>query len=133
MVNPVRGEASIELDGKAYVVWYGWPGVVMLREQIGEDFDIKITTAMTKLDLPVLAAALAIGLRDSWPGVTAEAIAARSPPIRPVCDAIALALARTFHGTGEVPEPEPNPPTRLRRALSRIMWWLRIAPRARPA
>lgn len=135
MVNPIRGEASIEIGGRTYLVWYGWPGVTLLREQIGDDFDVKITTAMATLDMPVLAAALAIGLRESWPGVTGEQLAACSPPIRPVVGTISLALQRTFYGLEEVPaEPDPNPPKgRLRRALAAIMSWKPIVRRASPA
>jgi hypothetical protein len=137
MANPLRGEVVIELDGKGYLVWYGWAGVTLLREQLGDDFDVKITAAMATLDLPVLAAALAIGLRDAWPGVTAERIAELSPPIRPVVDAISTSLHRTFHGLAEAPaEPDQNPPSRpsrLRRVLAAITSWMPTARRASPA
>lgn len=134
MPNSYRGEASIEIGGRTYLVWYGWPGVALLREEFGEGFDIKITQAMASLDLPVLAKVLAIGLRDSWPGVTAEEIESQSPPITPVTEAISLALRRTFRGNEEVrDEPDASPPRRLRRALARIWFWRATRSQSSPA
>lgn len=133
MVNRHRGEASIAIGGRTYVVWYGWPGIDLLRAEFGDSFDVAITQAMTRADLPVLGKALAIGLRDAWPGVTGDILAAQSPPIAAVCEAITLGIRRSFHGDEEPVEPAPNPPGRLRRALAKISSWRPTGRHSAPA
>lgn len=134
MPNSYRGEAPIQLGDRTHILWFGWPGIALLKEEIGDNFDVKITQAMATMDLPVIAKVLAIGLRESWPGVTAEDIERLSPPIAPVTAAISLSLRRTFHGNeGVRDEPEAHPPGRLRRALRRMWFWPGTRPLSSPA
>jgi hypothetical protein len=125
MVNGYRGEVAFRIGGQDHVLWFGWPGIALLQQELGADFDVKIGQAISAPDLPVLAKVLAIGLRESWPGVSVHQITLASPPIATVTDAITVAIKRSFHGMGEVPaEPDKNPPNgRLRKALAKILFW----------
>ncbi|MBX6427137.1 MAG: hypothetical protein IRZ09_14575 [Variibacter sp.] len=132
MINPYRGEAEIEIAGRTYVLWFGWPGIAMLKSQLGDNFDVELARAMAGQDLRVLAKVLAIGLRDSWPGVTPEQIERLSPPIARTIEAVSTALRRTYQGEEAAAEPQRNPP-RLRRLRKAMSWLRRTKPRSRPA
>lgn len=120
LVNGYRGEVAIRIGGKDRVLRFGWSGIALLQQELGQDFDVKISQAMTNLDLAALAKVLAIGLRDSWPDVTAEMIVQESPPIAMVNEKIMLGLKRAFHGEAPA-EPDENPRKgRLQTALQRI-------------
>lgn len=121
--NGYRGEVDIRIGGQLRILRFGWGELSALQAELGEDaFDAKIGAAISALDLPVLAQVLAIGLRESWPGVTPQMITEASPPLAEVTAAITVALKRSFHGMGEVPvSPDQNPPQgRLKRALVRL-------------
>lgn len=124
-VNPLRGETVVTLNGTPYRLFFGWEGLMLLQQALGRtDIDIAISELVAKLDLPALAKIMAIGLRDAWPGVTAEAILRASPPIAAVLPPVTQALRLTFDGGQEVP-PEANPPRRpIVRALKRTWSWL---------
>lgn len=114
MANPYKGEAVVELDGKPYVLRYDWEGMALLREQLGESFEIETAQALAKFDLEFVAKVLVVGLRESYPGVTAEDIKRMAPPIGPVSEAISLAFRRAWWGpAGKPPEQKQNPLMRL--------------------
>jgi hypothetical protein len=120
MVNPYKGEAVVELDGKPYALRYDWQGFALLREQLGESFEIETAQALAKFDLEFVAKVLAVGLRESAPGITWQEIMAKAPPIGPVSEAISLAFRRTWWGKeGKPPEPKQNPLMRLLRTIGR--------------
>lgn len=121
IANPYNGEATIELEGKTFLLRYDWEGFAQLRELCGEGFEVETAQALAKFDLAYVAKVLAVGLRKSRPGTTPEEIMALAPPIGPVSAAISLAFRRGWWGpTGEPPETKkPNPLMRLLRGLSR--------------
>jgi hypothetical protein len=123
--NGHRGDVPFRIGGEKHILWFGWSGIALLQEILGTEFDVRINQAIGTLDLQVLAKTLAIGLRNSWPGVTAEMVIDASPPIVSATEAIALGMKRTFHGMGEVPAlPDQNPPRgRLPPALAKILFW----------
>lgn len=129
MANGYRGEVPIEIAGRRHLVAYGWEGVAILSTEVGRDWDARLVQAMAGCDLPVVAQFLAIGLRQSWPGVTPDDVIRAQPPINVAYEAIKRGLNVTFHGVTEVAEvpaePGPNPPSLLSRTISAIRFWRR--------
>lgn len=118
-VNPYRGEAALVIGGEAHTVFFGWGGIAALRSEFGENFDVAITQAIAAQDLETIAKVLAVGLRQSWPGVTSEAIMDASPPIAKSIEAVMLAWKRTFQGDEEVRDEPAENPRRKRRQATR--------------
>lgn len=125
-VNQYRGEVLLAIAGKQHAVRYTWDGIARLKAEFGAEWDAVLSTALASTDLDVVAKFLAIGLRESWPDVTAADVASAEPPIRAAYAAINQALNLTFHGTPEAPaEPVANPPAiSLWSAVRRlILFW----------
>jgi hypothetical protein len=126
MPNPHRGEARIKIGRKTYTVAYDWNAIAALKEELGSEFDQKISEAAVECDLRVLASVLRIGLvKHHGDALSDQDIIDASPPVVQVNTAIQTALTRAFHGTDEPPEEggEENPPngplTWLRRLFGR--------------
>lgn len=122
-VNAYKGEATVDLGGVSHVLRFDWEGFAILREQLGDTFEVETAQALAKFDLSYVAKVLAVGLRESCPGITPEEIMKAAPPIGPVAEAISLAYRRTWWGPAGKPpeEPKPNPLMRLLGAIGRRM------------
>jgi hypothetical protein len=121
--NAYKGEAVIVLDGTPCILRYDWEGFALLREQLGEAFEVETAQALAKFDLDYVSKVLAVGLRQSRPGITPDEIKRMAPPIGPVAEAISLAYRRAWWGPTGRPaeEPKPNPLKRLLGLISRTM------------
>lgn len=120
-VNPYKGEAIVDIDGEPCVLRYDWQAFALLREQLGDTFEVETAQALAKFDLIYVAKVLAVGLQRSKPGITPEQIIAAAPPIGPVATAISLAFRRAWWGkAGGPPEDKKeNPLMRLLTVMRR--------------
>lgn len=110
MRNTRRGEVSLEMAGEVRTVVFDWDALSRLEAALGEDFDQKIAQAGYKMDLPVLAIALAAGLAKGWSEVTPELVREAAPPVLVTMEVLGKALNLAFYGTEEAPEATENPP-----------------------
>lgn len=89
---------------------------MQIVDQIGPDFDSKISHAAVVTDLDTIAKAVAIGA-----GVTVDQVRDASPPITATVTALIGALNLAFNGQREAPAAEPgeNPPASKTRSQKR--------------
>ena len=138
MDNAYRGEASLDFGGgDVRALRYTWSAIVELRATLGDDWETKINEALISLDLAALSKILAVGLRETWPDVSAGAVMGHSPPISDAAAAIRLALHRAFFGAKTLPEVaaerSANPLKRAIETGRKIMSWLLSRRRLQPA
>lgn len=89
---------------------YDWHAIGRLTDEIGKDFDARISAAARDFDVDVIARVVAIGLGGDW---TADAVKDAAPPMVPTVSAVLEALNVAFHGQREAPPADPgaaNPP-----------------------
>lgn len=113
----------IEIAGKRRRIVYDWAAIAALQAKLGADAEAGINAAATKIDLPVLADVLAIGLHRHHPEITAADIFAASPPISRTIGVIRKALFSSFIGEEAPAASGPRPPLAVRawRAASSIL------------
>jgi len=131
VANPHRGRLNITIDGKTVVMFFGWEGVALLREEFGDDFLETIMTALGTVDMPVIAKVMRIGLRESLPGLSEDDL--QNLPINVCLDAVRRSLNVTFWGTEEAAEEQSENPLRrlvtgVKKILSSLLW----RPRSKP-
>lgn len=128
MANVYRGETLLEMGGQTRTLRYSWSAILALRTEFGDGFDSALTEAMVGMDLERVATALAIGLQEDWPGVTASDIMQASPAVSPALNALSLALGRALHGPEGAPPERPENPLRAawRRLISSAQHWLQV-------
>ena len=123
-LNERRGEVGLEIDGELRPLVFDWDALARLEKELGPDFDTKIAQAGYDLNLKVLATALAVGLKRSWPKVTPDLVMRAGPPLVKVIEVLGQALNLAFYGSTEAPTAPVNPPVspptnrRSRRASS---------------
>lgn len=105
MANQLRGEASLKLEGKSYLVVFGWRELAELVDEFGDKYIPIIIQACTENFNPrVMEKALAIGLR---PKLDIEQIVGLNPSIPSVAKALVEALNLGITGShGVLPEEE---------------------------
>jgi len=100
-----RGDVALAMNGKSYVLHYGWPQVEKLVDKFGQSFDSVIATASANYDLPVLAFTLSVGLEARNDEIiTPEQIMDISPPMIQTIKALNDSIMVAFYGQPEMPE-----------------------------
>jgi len=107
MTNSYRGEIDVKGVGQ---LRFTWDRIAQLRDELGGDFDEKITKAAMENDVVTMAAVVAIGT-----GLSAEKVNEASPPIIPTFNAIIAALNLAFHGETQAPKVSKKKPTTTRK------------------
>lgn len=116
MLNPHRGETDLAGVG---VLRYTWDGIARLKSELGDNFDERISDATVRIDVDVLAVAVAVGS-----GKTPGEVMAISPAIVPTSRAVIAALNLAFHGTEGAPRASAaaNPT----KAKSLAIWFAKL-------
>ena len=71
MANPLRGEASFEVEGKTYRLRFSWNAAAEFEEPAGRSFyDAADALAAGRLSVRTLRAMLWAGLQEHQPGLT---------------------------------------------------------------
>jgi hypothetical protein len=116
------GDVDLLIAGKRHVLRYDWGALAQLKTALGKDYDKAISQAMMDMDTEVLAKALACGLS---PALRPEEIAAASPPLVTVIQAVDLALKYAHFGKEDLGDlVAANPPQRPTMSLTTL--WKRL-------
>lgn len=96
-MNPVTGEARIDICGTLYSIRFDWAALGEVATVHGESPNL--------FSPEVVASVAAIGLRRAHPDMTAARVMELSPPLVPFAEAVQEALKWAYFGPEKVPAP----------------------------
>ena len=97
-MNPITGEAEINIAGKSYTIKYDWACLAEIETVHGDDPNL--------FNPDVVASIAAIGLKKNHPEITAEKIKDLSPPLVPFAKAVQDAMKFAYFGNEPIPEKQ---------------------------
>jgi len=113
-VNRERGEVALECRGMWLVLKIDYDTIARMIQEIGDDFDTRIASALDKYDGDTLCNALAICAQAHHPGLTAAEVRVMQPPFMPALTAMGDAMHAFMHGSA--PEPASQDDAETKRA-----------------
>jgi hypothetical protein len=115
-MNPVTGEAQVDICGTAYTIRFDWAALGEISEAHGESPNL--------FSPEIVASVAASGMRRYHPEMTAARIMELSPPLVPFAESVQRALQWAYFGPEAVPESPQKKSPRV------TGWWRRFALRA---
>jgi hypothetical protein len=114
-MNPVTGEAQVDIGGTLYTVRFDWAAIGTVTAAHGD--------SINWFSPAVVASVAAAGMRRSHPDMTAARIMELSPPLVPFSLAVQQAFQWAYFGNEEVPDDGQK------KSPKRTGWWRRFAQR----
>lgn len=114
--NGHRGEVSLEIRDKTYVLAYDYEALNELRTQFGNGFDSKFLQAASSWNVETVVVYLHIAMRGANrvrktlglepvnPDMMEQELIQLSPPLIPMIEAIGKAMNMLLYGRSEPPE-----------------------------
>lgn len=111
-MNPVTGEARIDICGTAYTIRFDWGALGEVAAAHGDSPNLFVPETV--------ASVAAIGMRRYHPEITAARIMELSPPLVPFTEVVQKALQWAYFGPDEIPKDgqKKSPQT--------TGWWQRL-------
>ena len=112
-MNPVTGEAEVEIAGTKYPLRFDWSCLAEIESAHGDSPNM--------FNPDIVAGIAAIGMKKHNPEMTAEKIKELSPPLIPFAKAVQLAMQFAYFGAETIPEDDQK-----KNARKKGGWWQRI-------
>jgi hypothetical protein len=114
-MNPVTGEARVDICGKGYAIRFDWAALGEVAEKHGDSPNL--------FHPEIVASVAAAGMRRYHPELTAERIMELSPPLVPFAESVQKALQWAYFG------PEGVPTSAEKKSPTPTGWWRRFVRR----
>ena len=118
-MNPVTGEARIDICGTAYTIRFDWAALAEISRAHGDSPNL--------FSPEIVASVAAVGMRRHHPDITAERIMELSPPLVPFAESVQRSLQWAYFG------PEDPPKEGQKKSPQKTGWWQRLRQRAATA